>query len=122
MSIPVIWHPTSLRKLISEFADQVAPRFRVIRGFDAFGRRAVNHAEHTAAMTRLPDDHFYRIRRSTKNITNLHAIADAAQHINRERLANQQPENMSRSDGFCFRDSGAAKFAVLGLDANQAGP
>src|SRR5450432_233901 len=84
LRLSYVMNGCSSLSFIPDHAEEVVAPLRVVRAFDAFGRRSVNDAENAAALSGLRYDHFHGIRRGTENVADFRRLLNALQHVHGE--------------------------------------
>ena len=76
-------------KLVADLAQQVLPPCDVVVALDALGSEAVHHAQNTAPLFHLAEDHFGRVGGRTEDAAHLRNHFDGIEHVERiEAIAN----------------------------------
>src|SRR5271166_3146784 len=86
--------------LVADFTQEIVPPRNVIMPFDAFRRRAVNHAQHSLALVRASDNDFDSIGGRTEYRTHLGHVANGIQDI--DRVSSRKDEHKGMSTGQCL--------------------
>src|SRR5208282_2800437 len=107
-------------QLVANLSDECVAGLRVVSGFDAEGRAAVNYAQDAATVASVGHNCGNRICGRAENRAHLKAISDAAEDIDWVGFANHENEDVSGADSLRIGNRDPAKLVVVGFDANQA--
>src|SRR5260370_42586415 len=118
--------PTVVRSrssaLVSDLAEKIAAPGCVFGGFHAFGRRAVDHAQHATALLVLGYDYAHRIGSRAENGTDFRNILDAAEHIDRITVAHGDDEDVPRAHHSGITRGHGLQRLVVAVYAREARP